>query len=528
MKRTIAWIAAAMLLLGLTGCQKTPENPIVTGKNVDNLIDMATQSEVNATPAASGPDNRAILAAKLGVPERYITDESFSDGSLTLSADAEIVLPNVTALPVLRIKPADFSQEMAGRMYDYLVGDTPMFQQVLRLTKSQIEEDLVGWRQRLSDPEVGEDGKAQAKEQIAILEGAYDGAPYALELTPGDSTLGAWPEINYQTGEVICEYNGVNLAEIPGLNVRKGKQFSIRNNNPDGEVIVTENVGGWTVTDTASQGASFNYYNYDLIEDDEFGAIAETVNADSLTDRPESIGGFSYQDAIDMTQEFLNASGIEDMQISSLTMRLMLPDSYIDTFYGKDTTPSAQQEISEALRNGDYDDKATGVVIGLELTRKVNDIPLTASQGGSFVDSDDMFSKQWVYERFDIEVCSEGIRSVYWISPYEVTETVTEDATLLSFDAIAEVFATMYRVSYDASGSNMAGNVTRVTLSLRRIMEQDNIYSGLFVPVWDFYGSITVSYPEYPGEPPREWMSDEPLLTINAIDGTIIDLDRGY
>ena len=50
---------------------------------------------------------------------------------------------------------------------------------------------------------------------------------------------------------------------------------------------------------------------------------------------------------------------------------------------------------------------------------------------------------------------------------------------MLSFTEIADVFSNMYRVKYDASGSNLAGKVTRVTLTLRRIMEQNNIGYGL-------------------------------------------------
>ena len=59
-------------------------------------------------------------------------------------------------------------------------------------------------------------------------------------------------------------------------------------------------------------------------------------------------------------------------------------------------------------------------------------------------------------------------------------------------------------------------------------MDQNNIGYGLFVPAWDFYGTMTVSWPDSPEDPPQNWLSNEPLITINAIDGTVIDLDKGY
>lgn len=529
MKKVIWFGMALLCAASMAGCQKSPENPIVVGKNVDTLIDMASESDGEAvqTPIPGGTDYRTILAEKLGVPERFVTNESYSDGRLTVISDAEIVLPNAAALPVMRVEPADFSQETVDKLYDYLIGDTPMYQQQMRCTKAQIEEDLVFWRQILSDPDSAEESKLQAEEKIAELEAGYDSAPDNSELIPADATIGTQQEIDFQTGETKSEYSGVDLAEIPGLGVMEGKTFSIRNNNQDGEIIIEENVGGWEVTDTASQGARFYYTNYNLARYDSCHVPAETVTPDSLTDRPDEIGDFSYQDALDMVRELLEAAGIGDMQVSSIEMILVLPESYNDTFYGMNVGPAEQETIDADIRSGMYDSEALDVRYKLSLMRTEGGIPVTSNGSSCYID-DAMFGAQWFYENFSIEVCSGGISDVSWSSPHKITETVTEDATLLSFDEIAEIFDNMYRVTYDASGNNMAGEITRVTLTLRRIMEQNNIGYGLFVPVWDFYGNMTVTYPDYPEEPAQEWMSDKPLLTINGIDGTVIDLDRGY
>ena len=44
-----------------------------------------------------------------------------------------------------------------------------------------------------------------------------------------------------------------------------------------------------------------------------------------------------------------------------------------------------------------------------------------------------------------------------------------------------------------------------------RVLEPDSLDSGVIIPVWDFYGP-----------------SGETYLTINAIDGTVIDRQYGY
>ena len=42
MKKIIAILLITIMAIGAAACQKTPESPIVVGKNADNLIEQAT------------------------------------------------------------------------------------------------------------------------------------------------------------------------------------------------------------------------------------------------------------------------------------------------------------------------------------------------------------------------------------------------------------------------------------------------------------------------------------------------------
>lgn len=527
MKRITALMLALITAVVLAGCKTTPEEPVVIGKNVDILIDKATETDGSTTtPAPTGPDNRAILAEKLGVPERFVAQNSFSEGLLTYAADTEIELPDAAALPVMRVEPADFTQELVDKMYDYLVGDTPMYQQQLRMTKERIEEELVSWRKILEDPDSEDESKAQAEEQIAKLEKGYGSAPDNAALIPADAAIGTQQEIDFQTGKVRAEYIGVDIAEVPGLGVQDGKTFYIRNNSENGEIIKEENVGGFTVTDTASKGARFYYSDSSAEWGQDCQVIAETVTPDSLTDRPERISGFSYLDAVGMAHDFLNAAGIEDMEAASIRLILVLPGSYNDQFYSARGDRKDQETAMAEAEAGAFDGEAQDVRFELKYTRTVGGVPVMSEGISSYID--DAWGQQWYYEEFAIEVSPDGIISVRWTSPHKVIETVTEDANMLPFGDIAEIFDQMFRVKYDAQGMKNEVQITRVTLTLRRIMEQNNIGFGLFVPVWNFYGTQAVSYPDYPEEPPMMMGTTGPLLTINGIDGTVIDLDKGY
>ncbi len=533
MRKMTPFFLALIVLLALAACQKSPESPIVVGKNVDLLIDKATQTqnEAEPTPVPESTDYRSILAEKFGVPERYTASGSYSDGQLTFSANAPIELPNVAAMPVIRVAPANFSQEQIDRFYKVLIGDTPMYQQQMRLTKSQIEDELIFWRSILNGDAENSDSKdarLQAKEKIAELESAYSSVEDNPSQVPADGTIGIREEIEYSSGETMSEYSGVDIAEHPGFNVNRGKTFYVHNNSEDGEIIIKENVGGYTVSDTASKGARFYFNDYDLTPQDVCYVSGETVRPGSFTDRPEQVSGLSYEDAMRMAEDFLSNAGIQDMQVDSLALTYILPDEYQNKLYKIDVKPADREAMLAEVSDGKYDSDIIGTRIELTLLRTVEGIPVT-SNGSSCYIGDAMFGQQWFYEECKIGVCSEGIYSVSWASPHHMIEAVAEDANMKSFDEIEEIFDNMYHVKYDdmTQSYQCEGTVTGVTLSLRRIMEQNNIGYGLFVPTWDFYG--TMAY-HYDGENADSFLeqSDKPILIINAVDGSVIDLDKGY
>ena len=172
----------------------------------------------------------------------------------------------------------------------------------------------------------------------------------------------------------------------------------------------------------------------------------------------------------------------------------------------------------------EYSDQIKGISYRVNCVRTVNNVSVTSDQLSSYVD--DAYSKQWYYEQMSISLCEEGIFSMQWRSPHEIIETVAPDTAMLSFAEIAEIIPTMFRVKNEPQGEVKAEyKIERVVLSLRRIMEQNNVENGLLVPVWDLYGSAVYTYP---GEPPVPDTYQGSQLTINAIDGSVIDLDKGY
>lgn len=67
-------------------------------------------------------------------------------------------------------------------------------------------------------------------------------------------------------------------------------------------------------------------------------------------------------------------------------------------------------------------------------------------------------------------------------------------------------------------------DVTDIKLEMIRINEQNTQKSGLLVSVWDFYGVRTIQNENGTSNKTSKII----LMSINAIDGSIIDTSKGY
>ena len=150
----------------------------------------------------------------------------------------------------------------------------------------------------------------------------------------------------------------------------------------------------------------------------------------------------------------------------------------------------------------------------------------------------------WYMENIQIYVGSEGILSFEWYSPSGDAIVQEESASLLPFEEIAEVADTMLPVvstgptesrslveldKLSGIETRMDVTITEVSLTLMRIRDKGSS-QGTIVPVWDFWGSWSWYAP---GTDTSEVMQNgvscrQPILTLNAVDGTVVSRLFGY
>lgn len=531
MKRLICILLVALAAFYLTACQETPDEVVVVQKDTERLVEQIRENSPEESPAEA----QTGLREALGAPQRYTARFDYSE-NLTMTADAEVVLPNAPAIPTVRVKPMDFSQNMVNRMYEYLVGDTVMYEAQPLRTKSQIEEDILEWQRTLADDNAAAESKAQAEERIGYLREAYKTAPDAVEYVKGGSEIKTLTEYDIVTGKEIYSYQGVSVVEDPepaeeGASNR-GKRFEVRQNNTGSEIIKTENVGGFSVFDTASRGARFTYSDYALWREsigrqDYLSLAMGNITQEEWENASYQFNDFSPASAATMVQDFLSHIGADDMVVGQIQMDYEVSEEYNEII--SNGNPYDDETLVNDFKDGKLASDIYGVTYEVYCLRQVGGVSVASDEYSSYL-GEDAYGAQWYYEELRIGVCEDGIYSVQWRSPHEITETITDDTAMLPFADVEKIIGQMFRVKYEpypGSTSISEYEIDRLELSLRRVMEQDNVENGLLIPVWDVYGFHWYSEPDI-DLPKVRFTGKQSLLTINAIDGSIIDLSKGY
>ena len=140
----------------------------------------------------------------------------------------------------------------------------------------------------------------------------------------------------------------------------------------------------------------------------------------------------------------------------------------------------------------DYNNLPTAHIV--RYVRMAEGVPITyTSDTGTRLETEENYAKPWPYEAISVVIDDTGIIEFNWTSPYTDPEIITEDTNLLPFSDIQNTFEKMIMVKYSyVEEGALQLDINSVHLGLMRVTNPEQRDSGLLIPVWDFFGTITM------------------------------------
>lgn len=472
-KKTVLKIVAISLIFSLMGCKETPKTSIVGTKNLDNMLKIAKEP------------------AKLDIETLPANFEcNISNKSMHVNANARIHVLGVK-FPIYRVKAIDFSQNMIDKVANVFLKDAVLFdQQSYEMSKDEVAYEISLLKQ-LETAYDQNDMHDDYVSSLAQLQTQYNSAP---EVVIHKTTSTALVDYKTNSGGSEYRYTGVDVGESsPSLN--NGRCLYVRNN--------------WS--SSSVKGAEFMYCDNRRIKAPDRGEIILKDVTDMNSIDAMSVNKLSYTPKEAQTRA------------ESLLDQLSLPYSVFDVLLVADS-------IKES--DGSYPNTPSEYSYRVRCSRDVHGTGTVLFSVLSLVSKDD-YTGSWAYEQLNITMDNNGVYRIDWVSPYEEQEMLIKNASLLPYEDVFKIFSraiTYYQLPVDGAAdvTNIDIEITDVYLGEQRILEQESIDSGLLVPVWCFFGTVQYVASDGSVQTFDTKVQANPIVVINAIDGTIIDPTKGY
>ena len=482
MKRIVCTLLPLLLAAALlSACQPTPEVEPVAQKDSEALIERVEVAEEDVADMAEAPETRHIT--------RELTEVSQRTG-IDITIDADVVLPETDAISVARVQSGELDMQVMENIWQLIANGSGMLEDFPR---SYYEGQASMWM------EFRENGVLDKYSSFEEMDAAIS------ELLAEAATKPANP-VFFPESPMDVMLTGEKLHDTDMYNCHEGHVtfFGLSDQGTVSEVHLDTD---WFVEYLRDIDDRYIWNSSNPL-DIYLPAIERGEFKIQLPER-------SIEDAQAYAEQLLADIGITDFTCVVARIAPLIPRFF-----------NEQQDVCPCA----YELLFTRQVAGVNVT--YNDVQ---SSGGELrdrpADSPD-YTPIWDYEYIQLFVDDAGVLYMSYNQPHEVTEIVTESAEILSLEEAVASFERMIGYQYAAyetgqrelcDGAYLC--IDEIRLGLTRIVEKNAQEQGYLVPSWTFFGSYDLDgfWPDGEGH-----HGTEAILIVNALDGSIIDPDRGF
>lgn len=453
-----------VIILALVVMLMSSCQPTPQKEIVVNKADGGLQEIIEASPAPT---------QEIEVEERWITE--LQKDNVYIHINAEVVTPNVHEYSILSVNPITMNQEWIDKSLEVLFkGVTPY--EKIEMTKQSIEKRILNNKKVMDQINTG-------KCPDGFTEESYD--------------------LLYQENKVLLKIHENATDEndiymIPSDTSFKDKGYGLLSFEVAGKVDKPDYAQLYIMNNSSLKWNSIcflNYYDNDIIADVRSNEYSESKKLNGI-----SITLKEAQQIADETITKMGIMGVDLIDIKVANIFTVKPS--IDVEFVK-SDKQAYEFVYE---------------------RNYNGINVTRFDSLMMIGDTEQYSAVLDPEKLIIWVDDSGIVYFQWKNPTYSDRAISENVELIGFDKIKEIFNNNIFSNYfiyDPEGS-MNINIDKIVLSYYIQPEINNNNEYVAIPVWDFIGSVKVNEKSI-----NTFGKDSTILTINAIDGSIINRALG-
>ena len=458
---------ALIMLIGCftTACQPTPDKEIVQGKNNDTLEEKI--SEGQADDAITGQRDNTNERAEMIVTDTWQDDSIESKPYLSISADAQVLMPDIDQYMAYEIDPsAKLTNDMVRKLIGALAGDAELHDGE-EVSKAEVEARIVDVRKELHDMEND------------VNKDAFSGRD--------------------EEGRDYTEYKN---DEIKRLNAEIEALNKLMESATDGyETTIDINTVDFENTDTFEAKAFVGK-----------STVASIALLDSLFFHFSNPGNFSTSN-IDESEKIINLTINDATAIGNN----LLSEAGLDMYDIKSVGLGYQYIGDEGASQAN---NPQGYVIYYE--RIVNGMPVSSVIRLNEEESGD-YVQHYEDEELKLAIDDAGIAELDLVGYYALDEDSASIVDVVPMDEdmkglIIQQMYNCYSPYYEQDKKKVKYIIDKVELVMGRVPMKDNPERQWLIPVWNVYATSHADTGE--GYVPSDRGSSL-VLSVNALDGSV-------